>query len=65
MTSSLPILLAFASAACAAAGVVLLAPETGARRGAEFGARRGAEFGARRGAESRRAEGRGSRRASA
>ena len=51
MTSSLPILLAFASAACAAAGVVLLTPETGARRGAETGARRGAEFGGRRGAE--------------
>jgi tight adherence protein C len=50
VSAFLPILLAFASAACAAAGLVLLAPAPGARRGAEPGARGEAEPGARRGA---------------
>jgi tight adherence protein C len=46
VTSLLPILLAFASAACAAAGFVLLAPEPGARP-ARAGGRPGAAMGAR------------------
>jgi tight adherence protein C len=46
VTSLLPILLAFVSAACAAAGFVLLAPEPGARR-ARAGGRPGAAIGAR------------------